>query len=69
MKCLLTNIIFFIPLVLISQINISGIVFEKSSDDAEIVLPGANVYWMNTAEGVVTNLDGEFTISNSGNYT
>ena len=32
-------------------------------------MPGANVYWMNTAEGVVTNLDGEFTISNSGNYT
>ena len=68
MKYLLTNIIFFIPLVLISQANISGIVFEKSSDDVEIVLPGANVYWMNTAEGVVTNLDGEFTISNSGNY-
>ncbi len=32
-------------------------------------MPGANVYWMNTAEGVVTNLDGEFTISNSGNYS
>jgi len=32
-------------------------------------LPGANVYWMNTTEGVITNLDGEFTISNSGNYS
>ncbi|MDC0552457.1 TonB-dependent receptor, partial [Flavobacteriaceae bacterium] len=37
--------------------------------NAEIVLPGANVYWMNTTEGVITNLDGEFTISNSGNYS
>ena len=32
-------------------------------------MPGANVYWMNTTEGVITNLDGEFTISNSGNYS
>ncbi|MDA8859503.1 TonB-dependent receptor [Flavobacteriaceae bacterium] len=57
------------PLALISQTNISGIVLEQSSTNAEIVLPGANVYWMNTTEGVITNLDGEFTISNSGNYS
>ena len=69
MKDFLTNIIFLIPLALISQTNISGIVLEQSSADSEIVLPGANVYWMNTTEGVITNLDGEFTISNSGNYT
>ncbi|MDA9285193.1 TonB-dependent receptor [Flavobacteriaceae bacterium] len=61
--------IFLIPLALISQTNISGIVLEQSSTNAEIVLPGANVYWMNTTEGVITNLDGEFTISNSGNYS
>jgi len=69
MKHFLTNIIFLIPLALISQTNISGIVLEQSSTNAEIVLPGANVYWMNTTEGVITNLDGEFTISNSGNYS
>ena len=68
MKYFLTNLIFLIPLALISQANISGIVLEKSSSESEIVLPGANVYWMDTAKGVVTNLDGEFNISNSGNY-
>jgi len=68
MKYFLTNLIFLIPLAIISQANISGIVLEKSSTESEIVLPGANVYWMDTAEGVVTNLDGEFNISNSGNY-
>ena len=68
MKYFLTNLIFLIPLAIISQTNISGIVLEKSSTESEIVLPGANVYWMDTAEGVVTNLDGEFNISNSGNY-
>ena len=68
MKHFLTNIIFLIPFALVSQTNISGIVLEKSSTESEIILPGANVYWMNTAEGVVTNLDGKFTISNSGNY-
>ena len=68
MKYFLTNLIFLIPLAIISQANISGIVLEKSSTESEIVLPGANVYWMDTTEGVVTNLDGEFNISNSGNY-
>jgi len=68
MKHFLTKLIFLIPFALVSQTNISGIVLEQSSTESEIILPGANVYWMNTAEGVVTNLDGKFTISNSGNY-
>ena len=59
MKYFLTNLIFLIPLAIISQANISGIVLEKSSTESEIVLPGANVYWMDTTEGVVTNLDGD----------
>ena len=43
MKYFLTNLIFLIPLAIISQANISGIVLEKSSTESEIVLPGANV--------------------------
>ena len=65
----LSKILVLIPILLASQTNITGVVFEGSTDDNDIVLAGANVYWMDSTEGVITNLDGEFTISNSGNYT
>ena len=68
MKLLLSKIIFLIPILLSSQTYIRGVVFEENSSSKEIVLAGANVYWMDSSEGVITNLDGEFNISNTGNY-
>ncbi|MDB9712280.1 TonB-dependent receptor [Flavobacteriaceae bacterium] len=64
----LSKIIFLIPILLSSQTYIRGVVFEENSSSKEIVLAGANVYWMDSSEGVITNLDGEFNISNTGNY-
>ncbi len=69
MKWFLSKIIFLIPLLLSSQNNLSGVVLEQNSSNNEIVLPGANVYWLDSSEGVVTDFDGKFNISNTGNYT
>ena len=69
MKWFLSKIIFLIPILLSSQNNLSGVVLEQNSSNNEIVLPGANVYWLDSSEGVVTDFDGKFNISNTGNYT
>ena len=65
----LSKILVLIPILLASQTNITGVVFEGSSDDNDIALAGANVYWMDSTEGVITNFDGEFTIPNTANYS
>ncbi|MDE0967452.1 MAG: carboxypeptidase-like regulatory domain-containing protein, partial [Flavobacteriaceae bacterium] len=69
MKWFLSKIIFLIPILLSSQNNLSGVVLEQNPSNDEIVLPGANVYWLDSSEGVVTDFDGEFNIPNTGDYT
>ena len=68
MKIYIIISLLLIPLFVTSQNNISGIVLENNTSNNEIVLPGASVYWMDSSEGVVTDFDGKFSISNTGNY-
>lgn len=42
--------------------TIKGFVFEEG-EQGKIGLPGANVYWEGTTEGVVTDVDGKFEIA------
>jgi len=45
--------------ILQAQNTLSGYVF---ADDVKNQLPGANVYWVNTQLGTVTNIDGYFSL-------
>lgn len=49
-----------------SQTNtstIEGVVFELGENGTRTVLPGANVYWLETGEGEITDEEGKFSIS------
>ena len=48
-----------IPTMAAAQRNLTGKVIAQSD---QTPMPGAAVYWLNTTEGVVTDLNGEFTI-------
>ncbi|MEP1488845.1 MAG: TonB-dependent receptor [Algibacter sp.] len=55
-------ILLLFPILLLSQENVSGIIVEADEKNSPIGLAGANVYWLNTSIGVVTNIDGKFKI-------
>ncbi len=67
MKHLIVAIL-VIPSLVFGQEHISGKVVEAENNGQEIGLPGANVYWLNTDVGTVTDIDGNFTISYKKNY-
>jgi len=51
-----------------SQEKLEGIVLE-SANGKETPLPGANVYWLNSSIGSMTDEDGKFSISYESSYT
>ncbi|PVW17055.1 TonB-dependent receptor [Marixanthomonas spongiae] len=61
----ITILTFLLSLAAFSQNNVEGEVFEKGTNAS---LPGANVYWLNTDVGVVTDFDGKFTIPYRKSY-
>ncbi len=61
MKKILFVIIFVFPFAVFSQEKISGNITEKL-DGKEVPLAGANVYWLDTSMGAVTNFDGNFEL-------
>lgn len=58
----LIYIVFMFPAFLVSQERISGKVLEANNENQDIGLAGANVYWLNSEVGTVTNIDGDFTL-------
>lgn len=63
----LLYILFIFPLCVFSQEKITGHITENSNNE-EIPLSGANVYWLNTSIGSVTDFDGNFEISYKPEY-
>ena len=55
-----------VPCTLLAQDTISGKIIENTEN--ALPLPGANVYWLNTNVGAVTNFDGEFELSYKPEY-
>ncbi len=51
----------FLSLILSAQEQLKGIVLETSSS-AEMPLPGASVYWLDSSVGTTTNDDGAFAL-------
>ncbi len=62
MKTLL-YIISFLPVLMSAQTHISGRVTEADAKGTPIELVGANVFWLGTRVGTVTDVDGSFKIS------
>ncbi|CAH8282621.1 outer membrane receptor for ferrienterochelin and colicin [Mariniflexile fucanivorans] len=58
-----------LPLLMSSQEKINGMIMEANDKNEHIGLGGANVYWLNTNIGTVTNLDGKFIIPYSKENT
>ncbi|PIA81112.1 TonB-dependent receptor [Gaetbulibacter sp. 4G1] len=65
----LIYIIFILPLLSFSQDKISGMIMEANEKNEHIGLAGANVYWLDTSVGTVTDIDGKFTIPYKKEYT
>ena len=57
------------PLLGYTQTKIEGVVMELNSANNEIGLSGANVYWMDSQTGTITNDEGLFSIPYLKEYT
>lgn len=55
--------------MMMSQNKINGTILEANEKNEPIGLPGANVFWLNTSVGAVTDIDGKFSIPYKNNYT
>jgi outer membrane receptor for ferrienterochelin and colicin len=67
MKQYIFAFLIYIPLIAVSQATLEGTVMERSGDQNK-VLSGANVYWMNSQTGTITNDEGIFSIPYSKAY-
>tara|TARA_R110002049_G_scaffold309051_3_gene516234 strand:+ start:19699 stop:21921 length:2223 start_codon:yes stop_codon:yes gene_type:complete len=57
-----------LPVLLFSQEKISGMIMEANDKNEHMGLPGANLYWLGTTVGTVTNIDGIFELSYKKEY-
>lgn len=62
-------ILFILPIFSFSQDKISGVIMEANKKNEHIGLAGANVYWLDTSVGTVTDIDGKFSIPYKKEYT
>ncbi|WP_439152949.1 TonB-dependent receptor [Winogradskyella sp.] len=60
-------ILFLLPLLSFSQEQLKGMVLENSAEK-ENPLPGANVYWLGSSVGTITNDDGTFSLPYKFSY-
>ena len=60
-------ILMLLPLTLLSQEAINGVVTENSTGK-ELPLLGANVYWLDTTVGTTTDIDGKFSVPYKPEY-
>ncbi len=62
-------ILIVLPTFLFSQEKITGVIMEANAENKPIGLPGANVFWLDTSVGIVTDIDGKFSITYKPEYT
>ena len=58
-----------LPTVYFSQEKITGMIMEANEQNEHRGLAGANVYWLNTTIGAVTDINGKFSLSYSKERT
>lgn len=60
---------FIMPLLSFTQEKIEGVITEKVDGSKLFPLAGANVFWLDTSVGAVTDIDGKFSIAYEPSYT
>jgi len=68
MKKYVALIFMTVPFFTLSQDKIEGVIMERNSAGKASGLPGANVYWLNSQMGAITNDKGLFTIPYAKEY-
>lgn len=68
MKLYIYLLIGVLPFISFSQEKVEGMIMEANPENKHIGLPGANVYWMNSQTGTITNDEGLFSIPFSKEY-
>ncbi len=68
MKLYIFVLIGLLPLFSLSQDKVEGMVMQGNAENKHIALAGANVYWMNSQIGTITNDEGLFSIPFSKEY-
>lgn len=64
------NLLFLVvPFFLFAQKNLEGVILEKTTNNKQRPLLGANINWINTNIGTVTDYNGEFKIPYSKTHT
>lgn len=61
-------IVFMLPILVFSQDQLSGEILEANTESRTIPVAGANVFWLNTSVGSVTDIDGKFSIPYQSSY-
>ncbi|MEO0505833.1 MAG: TonB-dependent receptor [Bacteroidota bacterium] len=61
-------IFLWLPIIVTAQQKLEGTVMEANPDNKNIPLSGANIYWLNSAIGTITNTDGTFSIPYDDKY-
>lgn len=67
MRHILLGFVTIVPFLVFSQQKLEGKIMEVV-DNKEQPLPGANVYWLNTTVGTITDKDGSFSINYETSY-
>ena len=61
-------LVLLVPFLIFSQSKIDGMIMELDSQNQQIPLLGANVFWFNTSIGTITSDDGTFTLPYKSSY-
>ena len=64
----LIYIIFCFPILLLSQNTVEGVVIDAGETQKAVPVVGANVYWLNTTVGTITDINGKFSIPYEPSY-
>lgn len=67
MRHILLGFVTIVPFLVFSQQKLEGKIMEVV-DNKEQPLPGANVYWLNTTVGTITDKEGSFSINYETSY-
>ena len=67
MKKVVIILVSFWSFLINGQTKLNGAVFQIVNQ-AQQPLPGASVYWLNTSIGVITDIDGKFSLDYNVSY-
>ncbi|MFT5437896.1 MAG: outer membrane receptor for ferrienterochelin and colicins, partial [Ulvibacter sp.] len=65
---LLLYLLLFTPCLLFSQEKVIGKIMEANENGYHVSLNGANVYWLDTSVGTITDIDGNFSLPYKEEY-